>query len=161
MALPSFLFWQRWLFYSSLLYALAGVIFAFFGSSFLFSPYQQLMAETFWHQSEIPNDIQPFISFIYKPIGGTIACCYLLVAFIAQYSFKEKQTWARNAIIVAFGLWVIIDSIGCFQAKMYPQIYFINAFSIVTKALPIICTWKHFTGRNSNSWNHVNNLHIG
>ena len=71
-------------------------------------------------------------------------CCYILLAFIAKYPFKERRKWARNSIIIAFGVWVIIDSSMCVHFGVYPQIYIINAFSITVKALPIIFTWEDF-----------------
>jgi len=140
----SFLFWQKWLFYSSLVFAIAGVVFALFGNNILFVPYNNMLAEVFWHRSQIPAEADRFRAFIYAPLGGTIACSYILLAFIAYYPFKNKQVWARNAIIMAYGTWVIIDTAVCIRYGVYPQIYLVNAFSITVKALPIICTWKYF-----------------
>ena len=139
-----FLFWQRWLFYSSLLFAFYGVVFAFYGNNLLFIPYNKMLAEVFWHSSQFPYQADRFRAFIYGPLGGTITCCYILLAFIAHYPFKEKQKWSRNAIIVAFSVWVVIDCSICVNFGVYPQIYLINAFSITIKALPIIFTWKDF-----------------
>ena len=142
--LTAFQFWQRWLFYSSLLFALAGIIFAFFGKSILFLPYDKMLAQIFWNTNQFPQQVEPFQVFIYGPLGGTIACAYILLAYIAYYPFKQKQLWARNAIIIAFSFWVIIDSAICIYFRVYSQVYFINAFSIAVKALPIIFTWKSF-----------------
>jgi hypothetical protein len=139
-----FLFWQRWLFYTSLLFAFYGIVFAFYGNNLLFIPYNKMLAVIFWHSTQFPPEAEPFRAFIYGPLGGTITCCYILLAFIAKYPFKEKQKWARNAIISAFSVWVIIDSSVCLYFGVYPQIYIINAFSITVKALPIIFTWKDF-----------------
>ena len=139
-----FLFWQKWLFYTSLLFAFYGIVFAFYGNNLLFIPYNKMLAEIFWHSTQFPSEADSFRAFIYAPLGGTISCCYILLAFIARYPFKEKQRWSRNAIIVAFGIWVIIDSSICVYFGVYPQIYIINAFSITVKALPIIFTWKDF-----------------
>jgi len=141
---PSFLFWQKWLVYSSLLFALFGVVFAFHGDIPLFRPYNNALAGIFWGTKEIPPAQVPFRAFIYGPLGGTIACCYILLAFIARYPFLNKEAWARNAIILAFGTWVILDSLACYHAGVYFQIYIINAFSIATKALPLIFTWTEF-----------------
>lgn len=140
----NFLFWQRWLFCTSLLFAFAGLVFAFFGKNLLFLQYDKMIAGVFWHSSHFPIDAESFRAFIYGSLGGTIACCYILLAFIAWYPFKEKQRWARNAIITAFSVWVIIDSSVCLHFGAYPQIYIINIFSIIVKALPIIFTWKDF-----------------
>lgn len=140
----SFLFWQKWLLYTSLLFAMSGVAFALLGNNFLFQPYNKMLAKIFWHSAEFPVEADRFRTFIYAPLGGTIACCYILLAFIARYPFKNKECWARNAIIVAFGLWFLIDSGVCIYFGVYPQVYLINLFSITIKTLPIIFTWKHF-----------------
>ena len=140
-----FLFWQKWLFYTSLLFAFYGIVFAFYGNNLLFIPYNRMLALTFWHSAQFPSGADSFRAFIYGPLGGTITCCYILLAFIARYPFKEKQRWSRNAIVVAFSVWVIIDSSICLYFGVYPQIYIINAFSITVKALPIIFTWKDFS----------------
>jgi hypothetical protein len=145
----TFLFWQQWLFFSSLLFAFAGIIFAIFGKTFIFLPYDKMLAQVFWNANQSPKQVEPFQAFIYAPLGGTIACAYILLAFIAYYPFKQKQTWARNAIITAFSFWVVADSGACIYFKVYPQIYIINAFSIAVKALPILCTWHHFPNKNS------------
>ena len=139
-----FLFWQKWLFYTSLLFAFSGICFAFFGKSILFQSYEKMLSSAFWQRKDFPLNVEPFRAFIYGPFGATIACCYTLLAFIAYYPFKEKRVWARNAIIVAYSVWVIIDSATCLYFGVYAQIYIINAFSILVKALPIIFTWKHF-----------------
>jgi hypothetical protein len=34
--------------------------------------------------------------------------------FIAYYPFKEKKKWARNAIMTAFGIWLIITLVFVF-----------------------------------------------
>jgi hypothetical protein len=126
------------------MFAVYGVVFAVWGNNMLFMPYNRMIAEVFWHRNQFPPDADQFRAFIYGPLGGTIACCYILLAFIARYPFKEKQTWARNAILSGFSVWVIIDSSICFYYGVYPQIYLVNAFSTIVKALPIIFTWKEF-----------------
>lgn len=103
-----------------------------------------MLASIFWQRENFPMNVEQFRAFIYGPLGGTIACCYMLLAFISYYPFKEKRIWARNAIIIAFGMWVIIDSSVSFYFGVYAQIYIINFFSILVKALPIIFTWKDF-----------------
>ncbi len=145
----SFFFWQRWLFYTSLLFALAGMLFAFSGESILVLPYDKMLAQVFWNSNYFPQQAEPFRAFIYAPLGGTITCTYILLAFIAYYPFQQKLVWARNAIIISFSFWFVIDSAACICFKVYPQIYFINFFSIAVKALPIIFTWKHFPDKNS------------
>jgi hypothetical protein len=140
----SFFFWQRWLFYTSLLFALFGVVFAVYGHNPLFAPYNRGLAYIFWNTSEIPKEVEPFQTFIWAPLGGTIACCYILLAYIAWYPFMKKEKWARNSIIAAFSVWVTLDSLICIKFGVFFQVYIINLFSIIVKALPIIFTWKDF-----------------
>jgi len=142
--MKSFIFWQRWLFYSSLLFAIFGIVFAVYGNNLFFLPYNNALAHIFGFGDKMPTEIEPFRAFIWGPLGGTIACCYILLAFIAWYPFGRKEPWARNAIIVAFGVWVVLDSAVCICYGVYFQIYLINGFSILVKALPIIFTWKDF-----------------
>ena len=142
--MKSFIFWQRWLFYSCLLFSIFGIVFALYGNNLFFIPYNKAVAHVFWHSENIPAEVAPFRAFIWGPLGGTIACCYILMAFIAWFPFQRKERWARNAIMVAFGVWVILDSVICLYYGVYFQIYIINAFSILQKALPIIFTWKEF-----------------
>ena len=140
----SFIFWQRWLFFSSILFATFGIVFAVYGNNPFFMPYNKALAHVFWSSENIPAETEPFRAFIWGPLGGTIACCYILLAFIAWFPFRRKERWARNAIMVAFGVWVLFDSALCLYYGVFFQIYIINAFSILVKALPIIFTWKEF-----------------
>ncbi len=144
----SFIFWQRWLFYSSLLFAVFGIAFAVYGSNPLFLPYNNALARVFCFGNSIPSSIEPFRAFIWGPLGATIACCYILLAFIVWYPFQLKERWARNAIMVAFGVWAALDSSVCIFYGVYFQIFLINGFSILVKALPIIFTWKDFTTKS-------------
>ena len=140
----SFIFWQRWLFYSSLFFAMFGIVLAVNGNNPLFRPYYEAISNVFWLNENMPIEIREFSSFILGPLGGTIACSYILLAFIAWFPFRRKEPWARNAIIVAFGTWILLDSAVCFFYGIYFQIYIINAISLLQKALPIIFTWKEF-----------------
>lgn len=140
----SFIFWHRWLFFSSLLLTILATLFAFNVELPLFPYYDLAIARIFWQTDEVPIDVKAFRQFVAGPLGGTIACCYLLLAYIVWYPFQKKEKWARNAITVAFAIWCIIDSYICFKFEVYFQIYIINALSVLQKALPIIFTWKEF-----------------
>ncbi len=139
-----FIFWQQWLLWSSLLFAAFGIVFAIYGNNPLFAPYNKAVLNIFGFTNNPASEANEFRAFIWGPLGATIACCYILLAFIAWGPFRRKESWALIAIIVAFGIWVILDSSACIYYKVYFQIYLINAFSILVKALPIIFTWKYF-----------------
>jgi hypothetical protein len=144
----SFSFWQGWLFYSSILSALCGIFLAMDGNNPLFIHYNRALARLFWNSAEIPASVEPFRDFIWGPLGGTMACCYILLAYIARFPFGKKELWARNAIIAGFSAWVVLDSVLCLSYGVYFQVYIINAFSVLVKALPLIFTWREFKNKN-------------
>jgi hypothetical protein len=120
------------------------ILFAFNVDLPLFPHYDQAIAKIFWQANEIPAEVKDFRQFVAGPLGGTIACCYLLLAYVVWYPFQLKEKWARNAIAVSFTVWCLIDSFICLKFQVYFQIYLINTLSVLQKALPLIFTWKEF-----------------
>ena len=140
-----FYFWQQWLFYSSLLFACAGLVLAFYGNNPIFEPYHQLLASNFFNRNTMPEETHKLYTFIMGPMGATISGSYLLLAFIARYPFKKKERWSRNAIVAAFGVWFIVDSIVSVYYGILFQALVLHLFiSVPQKALPLIFTWKEF-----------------
>jgi hypothetical protein len=140
-----FHFWQQWLFYSSILFALFGVTLALFGNNPLFEPYHRMLAMIFYEQETFPENVHELYKFVMGPMGANIAGFYLLLAYIARYPFKRRERWAQKAIIVAFGAWFIIDAIVSFYYGVLFQVLALHLFvSVPQKALPLIFTWKMF-----------------
>lgn len=121
-----------------------GILFALNVDLPIFPLYDHAIGRIFWHTDEIPPEVMDFRQFVAGPLGGTITCCYLLLAYLAWYPFQQREKWARNAITIAFTVWCLIDSYICFKYQVYFQIYLINSLSVLQKALPIICTWNVF-----------------
>ena len=142
-----FHFWQQWLFYSSIVFALFGIVFAIYGNNVLFRTYNDDLARIFWHQRHLPPSADSFRAFIWAPLGGTIACCYVLLAWIAYFPFRKKEKWSWIAIATAFGVWIIIDSLSCIYYGVYFQVAAVNVFSFLVKALPLAFTYHEFFGR--------------
>ncbi|MFW5832458.1 MAG: hypothetical protein ACOCVA_09390 [Prolixibacteraceae bacterium] len=142
-----FLFWQQWLFYSSLLFAAYGLILAFYSNNPLLAPYFELIAQNFWNQPEFPDAVTDFKAFVLGPLGGSIAFCSILVAYIAKYPFKNKERWARNAILVASLFWFITDSAVSLFYGAYLQGLVLNTLSLAIRLLPLLFTWKEFNAR--------------
>jgi hypothetical protein len=86
-----FLFWQKWLFYSSLVFAFAGIVFALYGNNILFVPYNSMLAEVFWQRSEFPPQADRFRAFIYGPLVWYYCLLLHLVGFYCTLCF-QKQT---------------------------------------------------------------------
>jgi hypothetical protein len=105
--MKSFFFWQRWFFFSSLLFAMFGIILTVYGNNPLFRPYNNALAQIFGFGESMPASMEPFRAFVWGPIGATITRAYILLAFIAWYPFQRKERWARTAILVAFHVFII------------------------------------------------------
>jgi hypothetical protein len=144
-----FLFWQKWLFYTSLLFALFGLVLAFFGNNPLFEPYHSMLASIFFQQESLPENTRLLYTFVMGPMGATIAVTYILLAYIAQYPFRRREKWARNAIIVGFSVWFITDAIVSIYYGVYFQVLVLHLLiSLPQKALPLVFTWKEFEKDN-------------
>ena len=140
-----FRFWQLWLFYTSLLFALFGILFALYGNNYFFRFYNYALSQTFFNKPELSKQTDQFRAFIWGPLGGTIACCYLLLAFIAYYPFKRKEKWAYYSVCVAFGTWIIIDSAVCFLLPcIFSGLFNQCIFQFIIKMRPLIFTRKYF-----------------
>ncbi len=140
-----FYFWQQWLFYSSILFAIFGLVLAFYGNNPLFSPYHRMLAVIFFDQEALPDNTRELYTFIMGPMGATITGFYLMLACIARYPFKRKERWARNAIIIAFGAWFVTDAVVSIYYGVYFQALVLHLLvSVPQKALPLIFTWKEF-----------------
>ncbi|HEX2394103.1 MAG TPA: hypothetical protein VHI78_02090 [Bacteroidales bacterium] len=144
----NFLFWQKWLLYSSLMLALAGLIITFPDPNPLLDGYKKLLTRDLFGGSQLENDAGRLVFFIRGPFGATICCTYVLLAYIAAYPFKRKEKWSRNAIIIAFGLWFVVDTLFCLSYNMYFHAGVLNSLSLLQKALPVIFTWKEFNDKS-------------
>jgi hypothetical protein len=139
-----FRFWQQWLFYTSLLFAGFGIVLAIYGDNPLFKHYNNALARRFWDIPQFPIQADQFRAFIWGPLGGTIACSYILLAYITYYPFRRREQWAYYAIAAAFGVWMVIDTATSLYYEVYLGAYLINSFSFLVKAFPLIFTWKYF-----------------
>ncbi len=67
-----FHFWQQWLFYSSIVFAFFGIVFAIYGDNLLFRPYNDDLARIFLHQRHFGEGVTACIylpGFFWKKIN--------------------------------------------------------------------------------------------
>lgn len=143
-----FRFWQRWLLYTSILFAGTGLLLAFGNNLPLFNPYYEALARQLFHQP-MPAGVSRFRGFICGPLGGTITGFYVLQAFIAAVPFARKERWSWQAILVSTIAWCVTDSLICLYYGFWIQVYAINAFSVVVKLLPLAFTRRYFYGTSA------------
>lgn len=142
--LSNFLFWQKWLFYTSLIFAIAGLVMTFPNPNPFLEGYKYLLAHNLFSGKGLSDEADQTIQFIRGPYGSTICCAYILLAYVAAVPFKKREKWSRDAIVAAFGLWFVIDSVYCILNEMYFQVLVFNTISLLQKALPILFTWQDF-----------------
>lgn len=82
----SFRFWYKWLLTVSILFTLVGVFIAVSPNNFLFEFHTKAIGETFF-QSNLSDRTNELQSFLFAPIGGTIAGYFLLQSFIVWKPF--------------------------------------------------------------------------
>jgi hypothetical protein len=137
----SFIFWQRWLFYSSILFAVCSILFAL-ADGYTFDFYNVYLGRRLGAEQMTP-ETRKLVSFLRGPMGGTMACSYILLAYITAIPFSKRELWSRDAIVVSFGAWIILDTAACIYYGIYLQVA-LNVFSLLVKAIPLTVTWKYF-----------------
>ncbi len=140
----TFNFWQKWLYYTSIFFAVVGIAVAFFNNSILFDLWNYYLKIWLGIEGELPAKLLKFKTFILAPLGGTIAGSYVLMAFIAKYPFRNREKWAWQAATFSLLTWFVIDSSLCFYHGAYFNIVLINLFTLVVQGLPLVFTKKYF-----------------
>ena len=134
----NFDFWQRWMVNFNLMIVCFGVIIVFFGESLLFHFWHEFSKEVFFDGNEKTYEaIQPFRSFLFAIIGGTIAGFHLLMVYIAKYPFKNKEKWAFNALLYGTLLWFVLDSGMSLYYGAYHNVWMINIVAMIGIGLPL------------------------
>jgi len=108
-----FLFWQKWLYYTSIFFVFIGIAVAIFNNTILFELWNQYMKSWLGIEGTLPTNLLKFKTFILAPLGGTIAGSYVLMAFIAKYPFRNREKWAWQAATLSLLTWFVIDSSLC------------------------------------------------
>ena len=137
-------FWVKWLFITCLIVIAYGLGLVFFSQSALFDLLiNDRINMTFWGTTRVTPDILTFQSFIYSVLGATAAGWGILLAFMVQYPFRNKEKWAWNAIALAIATWFVLDT----GYSVYYQAYInaiINTILLVALGLPLLVTRKEF-----------------
>ncbi|WP_291097699.1 MULTISPECIES: hypothetical protein [unclassified Flavobacterium] len=120
--MKSFIFWQRWLFYSSLVFAFFGIVFALYGNNPFFMPYNKALAHIFRFGDQIPSEIA-FKAFIWGSLGGNHSLLLYFAGLYRMVPVPEERTlgpkcnyrsiWSMG--LIGFGclplLWSIFSGI--------------------------------------------------
>ena len=137
-------FWQSWLFAVSLLFIGMGLLTSFMSTSFIFRPYNILLAQTFWETNTIPKEFLDFKGFIFGPLGGTLVGYMVLMAYIVKFPFRKGKKEAYWAIVVALLTWFLVDTMISLYHEAYFNIAMANLPTLFLIGIPLLITKKSF-----------------
>jgi hypothetical protein len=141
---PSFKFWQQWLVYANLIFAIFGLLVAFAGDSLLFYFHNEQSKILFFQGQALEGDILLFKKWLFGIIGGTMVGFHLLAYYIAKYPFAQKEKWAYNSLLYALILWFLVDSGISMYYGAYHNVYLVNLVALFGIGLPLWMTRNEF-----------------
>ncbi len=145
--MPSFTFWQRWLFVVSLALVAIGLGIALLNQTLLFDwLFNRQIDPVFWGAALPDPAAAAFRGWAYAVLGATVAGWGVCLAFIARYPFAARQPWAWSAVAWGLGLWYLVDTAISAANAVYFNVAF-NTLLLVAAALPLAFTRKAFFAR--------------
>jgi hypothetical protein len=140
----SFDFWHKWLLVTSIILIVFGLFLALFNqSAFSNLIFNDQINPAFWGHSQIDGTITRFQGWVYGVLGATVAGWGVMVFFIIQYPFKNRQRWGWTASALSISLWYIVDTWISLAFGVYFNALF-NTLLLLLFALPLIFTRSHF-----------------
>lgn len=139
-----FLFWQKWLTYANVFALFIGLLAAFAIDSFVFDIYNHNIQIQYADGQPLSVDINQMKKWLFGIIGGTIAGFQLLIIFISENAFKQRERWAWTAIFSAMILWFVVDSAVSIACGAWFNVWLINLPSFTLILIPLIATRKVF-----------------
>ncbi len=105
-----FNFWQRWLFLIGIVIVSFGIFMAIFNQTAIFGLFNNQIDPVFWGSTPIPEAFTQFQGWVYGVLGSTMAGWGIMLLFIIQYPFRQREKWAWNAIAISLGFWYLLDT---------------------------------------------------
>ncbi len=141
-------FWQKWLCGVSIVVIFFGIFMAFFSGTILFKVMDENVNMAFWGEQEVSNEIKNFQRWVYGAWGATIAGWGVFIFYITRYPFKNKESWAWNAMLFGVLVWYLVDT----GFSLYFQVHvnvLLNTFLLILGLLPLFFTRKDFARNTS------------
>ena len=141
----NFSFWQKWLFYVSILIIVFGLGMAFLNRTPIFyALFDRQINVAFWNASMLLDGVNEFQGWVYGVLGSTMAGWGIFFAFIAHFPFKQKERWAWNCMMIGLTVWYITDTaISLYYGVHFNAIF--NTLIFVLVILPLLFTHNCFT----------------
>ena len=136
-----FNFWYRWLFVLGIIIILFGVFMTLFNQSLLFRLFNDQIDPVFWGDEAISEAFIKFQGWVYGVLGATMAGWGVMLIFIIQYPFRQREKWAWIAIAANLGFWYLLDT----ALSLYFGVFFNAVFNTLLVFLvlpPLTATRK-------------------
>jgi hypothetical protein len=136
-----FNFWYRWLFVLGIIIILFGVFMTLFNQSLLFRLFNDQIDPVFWGDEAISEAFIKFQGWVYGVLGATMAGWGVMLIFIIQYPFRQREKWAWIAIAASLGFWYLLDT----ALSLYFGVFFNAVFNTLLVFLvlpPLTATRK-------------------
>ena len=142
----SFNFWQKWLTYANVLTVIVGLLVAFAGNSLVFKAHNLYTAEVFFNTDFSPQ-VLAMKNWLFGIIGGTIVGFHVLMIFISENAFKQRQRWTYHACWAGLLSWFLIDSgISIYYGAVH-NVVLINLVALGLIGLPLVMTRNAFNAK--------------
>ncbi|WP_194778136.1 hypothetical protein [Pararhodonellum marinum] len=140
----NFKFWQKWLTWANVLTLTVGLLVAFAGNSLIFGLHNSFSQEVFFDGEPFTEQTLKFKNWLFGIIGGTIVGFHVLMIFISENAFKNKEKWAYWAMWLGLCSWFLIDSLlSIYHGALY-NVLMINLVALFLIGLPLTFTFKAF-----------------
>jgi len=137
-------FWIVWLKVVSVVFAAFGVFMALFNQTPVFDfMFNNQIDPVFFGNAELSQEIVLFQQWIYGVLGATCVLVGIMIFFIVDNPFRNRERWAWNCLIIGLVAWMIID----LSVSLYFSVYFNAAFNALLFAaiiVPLLFTRKCF-----------------
>ena len=140
----TFRFWYRWLLVVSVASTVLGIMIALLADTVLFAPYTSAMETVFFDgaMSESTNEMR---TFLFAPLGATIAGYFLLQTMIVWGPFRRREPWAWHAVFWALLIWFVPDSLLSIYHGAFFNVWMVNLWTLFLVGLPLLMTRRAFT----------------
>lgn len=140
----SFTFWQKWLTYANVVTIIVGLLVAFAGDSFVFQLHNEGTQDVFFNGHALEPDVLQLKKWLFGIIGGTIVGFHVLMVFISENAFKNKELWAYRAMWFGLLTWFCIDSAISMSYGAIHNVIMINLVALFIIGLPLVMTRNEF-----------------
>jgi len=134
------IFWVNWLKIVSVVFASFGIFLAFFNQIPFFA---DLINPVFFEETLISSELKYFQQWLYGLLGATCVMVGILIFFIVDNAYRNRDRWAWKCILIGLIGWFIIDQ----PISLYFSVYFNVVFNfglLIAVLIPLICTKRYF-----------------